>query len=775
MAKRHKIFTAILLLQVLFVLFLAVGLFRAPFSVRLTAQDFARSVEEAETEEYLAGLEGETLTFTIQEEVKQLAIADDKNETALLPLQSSGCALRSGAYEVRIRYQADSTSPSTEAANVQVSEQRFTNLVYGEKILLDGGSDTAIGRIWVPLGARAEEVVVQLTPRGECDFQIQEILLQDQPVYRWVRLLAFLLLFGAADVLGFRLFAEDRKKPSELLRTHGEIAALALFCFLACLPLFTDGILRGDDLEFHLTRIAHLAQGLQDGQFPVRLYSGMLNGYGYGAPLYYCDLFLYFPALLYNCMLPLQTCYKVYCVLVTAATAMTCWMSLRHIFGKKEIALAGTGLYLLAGYRLCNMYMRSAAGEYTAMIWLPLIVWGMYEIYRQEKPVWRHWMPLAVGMAGIIQCHVISFEIVSAFLLVFCLLNLKKTRQVSRLAAICKAAGVCVALCAWFLVPMLHSMATQDILGTQVLPTDVQDNGVSLYELLALFPSQKDNNSRGTLGASLTFGAVAAACVLWRRDQWKTGETAIQKLLQYSLGLGMVAAVFALNMFPWNSLLSHVEGTFAHKVLALPQFPWRYLIISTVLLTVAAAAALYVLQQNRPDLYRAVRNILLATAVLYSGLFFYNLVQVRTEIMQYDPIVRDENTIGMAEYKLQGDVDLNYARPRSDNEELLVKWYEKAGVTAHVTLENTGDEEAVVVLPVYDYGNYCAQDTEGTQFSLEMTENSLLQLTVPGGYSGAITVTYKEPILWRGAELVSLATGIGMLYGIWRGRKKKRS
>ena len=88
-AKRHPSFGILLLLEFVFILFLAVGLFQVPFSVRLTAQDFAQAVEAAGTDQYLAGIDGETLAFTIQEDVKQQAIEDDKNETALWLLQSS--------------------------------------------------------------------------------------------------------------------------------------------------------------------------------------------------------------------------------------------------------------------------------------------------------------------------------------------------------------------------------------------------------------------------------------------------------------------------------------------------------------------------------------------------------------------------------------------------------------------------------------------------------------------------------------------------------------
>lgn len=91
---------------------------------------------------------------------------------------------------------------------------------------------------------------------------------------------------------------------------------------------------------------------------------------------------------------------------------------------------------------------------------------------------------------------------------------------------------------------------------------------------------------------------------------------------------------------------------------------------------------------------------------------------------------------------------------------------------AHITLDNTGDTEATVVLPIFDYGNYHAVDTEGTEWTLGTSENSLLQLTVPAGYSGSFSIQYKEPIWWRAAELVSLATFAGLV-GIWLKDKKK--
>ena len=56
-----------------------------------------------------------------------------------------------------------------------------------------------------------------------------------------------------------------------------------------------------------------------------------------------------------------------------------------------------------------------------------------------------------------------------------------------------------------------------------------------------------------------------------------------------------------------------------------------------------------------------------------------------------------------------------------------------------------------------------------------MSEDSLLQLTVPGRYSGSISVWYQEPLAWRGAELVSLAAWVGLAVALLRKKKPSKT
>lgn len=769
--KRHKVFTAIIAVQCLVLLWLVVGLFHPAFSLTILPQDFSTAVEGKSDSQYQTLLTEESLQFQIADEAKR--VPESEGEANFEPLESQGHAIRSGAYEVTVQYQTDSTSANIQAAEVLFEELRFYNLVYGDSITLTGSWESLTGRLWIPLGANAQELVAQITPLGGCNFQIQSITLQEQPAYRLIRLVGLLLLFGIVDGIGLALFTDGVWNPWNQLKKHWVVAALSLVCTFACLPLLSNGLLMGDDIDFHLNRIVSLAQGLSDGQFPVRLYTDMLNGYGYATPLYYCDLFLYIPAVLYNCMVPLQVCYKLYVMIVTITTAAICYYTLQKIVSTKEITVVGTTVYLLAGYRLCNVHFRSAVGEYTAMAWLPLVVLGMYQIYAIEKPKWRDSLPLAIGVAGIVQSHVLTLEMTLVFLILFCLINAGKTFRKARLTAIFRAAFVSIGLSAWFAIPMLYSMATQHVLVNEAGgSTSFQNEGTPLYEMFAIFPNMKSRSSRGALGAGIIVCALLAGVVLLTRERWKVKDNKKYVLLKNSVLLGSVAVVFVWDRMPWDTFLSHVDQTMIHKVVTVVQFPWRYLAIASVLFTIAVSVSLEIMRKRKEVYYRCALISLVFISLLSSGILFFTLYEVREEEFRYEIVSNNRNSIMTGEYLLSKDVNWSYPRPSAQDEELLIKWYDKTDGVAHITLDNTGDTEATVVLPIYDYGNYHAVDTEGTEWSLGTSENSLLQLTVPAGYSGSFSIQYKEPIWWRAAELVSLATFVGLV-GVWVKDKKK--
>lgn len=767
--RRYPLVCLGLVLELLLVVWMAAALFGPICTVEIQPDTWPAELQS------LAGVrlteDGVCISVSETEETPQESGAE-------VALQTNAFALKPGAYLITVNYQPDSTMLSTRVGTVSLQESDMTDLLYAQDVLLDGGHTAVTGRAWVPFAAKANQVRLDVVPAGQCDFVLQSITLQEQPIYRWVRLLGTLLLLAAVDLVVWQLAFAGCSVQAQIRRKQKVALALLGIGLAASLPFFSDVLRNGDDLPFHLYRLSALAKELAQGQFPVRLFTTTLNGFGYPTPLYYCDIFLYLPAALYNCMLPLQLCYQIYGVLVNFCTAVVCYGSLRMIRCNEKISLLGTALYVLSAYRMSNVFLRAAVGEYTAMVFLPLVVCGVVRLYQTERPTWRDSVPLAAGMAGLALCHVLSLEMACLFLVLFVLTALKPTFHKARLYALVRAAVLAIGLSAWFLVPMLQSMATQKIRATGHYACDFQQRGVNVMDLFAPLPLNvaTTNGIRGEIGLGLILALFVCMAVLWQRKNLKLPQDHTMQVLQYTLGLGAVAMVFSLRIFPWNTLFSHCASTPVHKFLGMIQFPWRYVGLASVFLCVAVAAALQLLQ-NSGYAVRKVGTVLLAGTLLYAAVFYSGLDQMQpTTYTVYGDSYEDTLQVGIGkEYVLPGEVDYNYARPTQMPDTLLVKWYDKTDGVAHITLENTADTEASVVLPINDYGNYVAVDTAGNRLPLSTSDNSLLVLTVPGGYSGSVSVSYQEPVLWRIAELVSLATAMGLCIAGIRGRRRKTS
>ena len=66
-------------------------------------------------------------------------------------------------------------------------------------------------------------------------------------------------------------------------------------------------------------------------------------------------------------------------------TVLIGYYCFKRLFKDKYWGLFATICYTFAGYRLTNIYTRVAVGEYTAMAFLPLCIYGMYRLYTYDS------------------------------------------------------------------------------------------------------------------------------------------------------------------------------------------------------------------------------------------------------------------------------------------------------------------------------------------------------------------------------------------------------
>lgn len=603
------------------------------------------------------------------------------------------------------------------------------------------------------------------------------------------RIAVFLLAFDGI-LYGIRV----RRRGGRIFPAGAEgmsYRGLILLVGVCSIPLAADYLfLNSHDLYFHLMRIEGIREGLENGMFPVRIQPGWLNGHGYAASVFYGDFFLYFPALLRYCGVSVQTAYKCYMVMIHILTVGISYYSFSKM-SRPKIGMACTILYSLNIYRLTCIYTRAAVGEYTAMTFMPLVLYGLWKLYTLPEDTKRHrdsWITIAAGCTGIFLSHMISTEMTALFIVVSAVILWKRVFRKRTLLVIGKAVLATVLLNAWFLVPFLDYMAS----GSYVI-NDAGKYGSYRIEQTGAFVAQLFIGSfepfRHTLDAvegmasemPMTVGlALLAVPAVWFLSGiYGKEERAEEKTEGLLAGmLSFLSIWMATCLFPYTWIAERVP-LFQMPIVSI-QYLWRFFTIAALLLS--WLFCLFLKKEKIPsDMRRAVAGVLAGLA-LWQGIFYmgqclqgaqpYRVYQAgnmstmkaqnaaseeQVSVLggEYLPVSRGE-AISLSDY-----VAAYVEQPTYDETNIrLEAWGREAGAVT-VRLENRTDQTQQVEVPVLYYKGYRAVTDSGEPVQMIPGTSYRVSLSVPSGFAGGIRVEFREPLYWRAAELLSLAALIG--------------
>ena len=556
------------------------------------------------------------------------------------------------------------------------------------------------------------------------------------------------------------------------IRKRMKILMLVGLTILASLPSFISFVFYGHDISFHLNRLCAVAEELKNFQFPVRMQSTTLNGYGYATSLFYSDLFLYIPAALIAFGLPVYMSYNLYVISVTFFTILVSYLCFKSIFKNEKIAMVGSFTYTISIYRIINVYLRAAVGEYTAMIFLPLLLLGVWNFLEaKENITFQKYFPLVLGITGVLQCHILSCEMIAEFGLLFIVLNIRKFMHKEHILAICKTVLWCIGLNAFFLIPFLMSYGMDLEVKTREL-TSVGPTSLFLMEYFNVFVkyygesvgSEYIRDMSMGLGAALFIGIVVYIVFFMNRKRWE-----LKSIKSYIYGkklffYAMIALFLTSSLFPWKSL--HLLGKTIHHLLCQIQFAWRYLEIATVLLVTMNLCIIKVMLDKGWRKFAIVFVGLISCVSILT--YTYYIAGVYTEgktipAMNYAEVGNDN--CGWEEYVISGTDTKKTEKiiePYTDKNNVKLRDYimEKGVRSVYCKSE----EATTVTFPIMNYDNYIAYDkSSGEKMKITTGENNAIQVVVPANYEGTIVIKYQEPIIWRISEIISVLTVLGMI------------
>lgn len=692
----------------------------------------------------------------------------------------SGIDLRPGVYRIELEYATDTDLAGV--CNIEDGTVFFRGLLTNGEHLYSGLDKTGYD-IWLFEGTKALQVTVDYGGKGSLVTGNLKIVETNQ---LWTMLMAVIIAAGAAGILLLTFYYYDRRFPVSAEKKHVFFFVTAI-SLVASVPYISGYNITGADLTYHLQRIEGVKDGLLGGQFPVRLEPRWVFDHGYANAIFYCNTFLYFPALLRLLGFTVLTSYNVYCMLLNLATAWISYYCFSRIFKDHNIGLICSALYTLSIFRIYKLVVTSATGEGTAVTFIPLVLYGLYRIYTEDPKSreYRHaWVPVTLGVCGLIQSHVLTCEITAGVIFLYCIFNIRRTFHKNTFMVLLKATVSSILLCLWFLVPFLDYYVTQDVHIKHVSGRTIQDRG--LYFAHLAFHFWKTGDSSPGMGNGMQYShpvgiglvlvlGLGIFLILWFSGVFRDGSHEGMRFVKHTAVMGALLMFMSMDVFPWDRIQS-LNSITAALVSSL-QFPNRFLGWGTACLVLVFGFCLQYLKKKEQGHFW-VAIALTVAGVATSGMYLLDYVN---STQDYFRIYNEEGMgfgyISGAEYLIEGTKleKLTFTRPKTGKEAEILD-YEKSYFRTKLRCANKGGNDSYVDLPILLYKGYRAVNTDtGEEMDLCAGENNVIRVIIPAGFEGSLEVDFVSPVYWRISELISVLTAVMLCAAFWHRRRFQKA
>lgn len=689
--------------------------------------------------------------------------------------------LNRGSYRITVSYDA-TTSDNT--AILSCNRYISYDSLKCDRIILSANKNSVTFNAY--LSEDMADVHVITNYGGTGDFTVHSVSIQQTHDMERVTLFKYVFFMLLLDLI---LLLDHKGFFKKLSREQINIAFLlsSVFIFVSY-PLLTNRITTGSDFVFHLLRIEGIKDGLLAGMFPVKIQPTWLEGYGYAVSVFYGDVLLYFPALLRIIGFSIQSAYKIFLFGINIATCLTAYYCLKNILNNRYLAVLGTALYLLAPYRLYGMYLGHTVGECSALIFLPLIVLGLYRIFTmdvKDKHYKNCFLLPMLGYCGLINCHVLTTIMAGVFTIFLCLLCIKRTLRKETLIELVKTVIVTLFVCLGFIIPFLDYYRDEFQVNTTQTTLWIQSFGLQISQLLQMFPSYVTDIASSTdtafhqlknTGIAVIFmaGVYVYAYVTSNNEERKKARK-----ISVIFILGITALFMATCYFPWDAFRMFLSPYNLQIIVNSIQDSTRFMQIAILLLIIPGCYAIKILLFQR-DSVNTAKNltwVCIGLMIISSGYYNNYIINTRKENSVYDiQEYVQTHTWSLNEY-LPKDTDTGYLTSigTAAGDGVEISDYNKKYLDITLHAVNSSESNSYIDLPLLYYRGYTADDEYGNVIkAYNGHNNNVLRIDIPSGYSGNIHVYFKEPAYWRLSEIISIISILSLaVYVVYTNKKFK--
>lgn len=520
-----------------------------------------------------------------------------------------------------------------------------------------------------------------------------------------------------------------KKVYKKIISNKKIIIFVLLLTVVSALPICMKNLAYGGDLNFHLKRIQAISLNIKNNVFGYPIYFNYLNNYGYASGLFYPDLFLYFPALLNVIGIQLFIAYRIFLFTIKLLGIISIYCSVKAITKNKNCAVISMVLYAFASYPFIDMFERGALAETLTIIFIPLVIRGIYEIlYNDEKKYYI----LAFGMLGILYSHVISTYLITFFLMLFVLLNIKRLNR-KRIISIIKVALIFILIGSYFIFPLIEQMLSGTFYYDNKIFT-LMENTVPLICLIPELPYYSVMGQEIERWLPCGVGIIYLYFLIIQiKDKLDLNEFNKKLFI-----CGILCLLFSTKLFWYIPIMN--------KLFSVIQFPYRIYILET---------SLFIFCFTEVYKNMNIKRIFTICILLFSLNLFYPFMNIKTSKLT-------DNEIMHGEYLPIEYPDINYSKDHIDEVTGAcdIKYEIEHGLSTRITYKSKC-ENNVVELPIIYYKGYevTVNDKEVPVSKSDIGTISVLLKEK----EGTILVRYKGTVIYNATKYISLISLIGVI------------
>lgn len=531
--------------------------------------------------------------------------------------------------------------------------------------------------------------------------------------------------------------------------------------------LFIFGLPNSHDINAHMARAVGTLTALKEGPIVPLIVSNYANGFGYAWNLFYPPLAPYVMTVLRFFLFSYGNALKAIIFLCIFISGMAMFKLLEEIIKNKKFSLIGSIIYICSPYFLTDIYIRMALGEILAFAFLPILFLGIYNLFNGDGK--KHTL-ITIGGVGILLSHIISALFVAILSGLYVIFNIKKLKN----KQIIKKIGInilfIILIVGFFYFPLIEVKQATDY---EVF----QDDAVStmeefkehtipisqvLFGIISNDPNIKENKMALTIGLIVVFLLVITPFV------YKKIDKKYRKNYLLTLIIGILAIYATTPYFPYDIM---------PKQIAIIQFPWRFLLVTTFTLTIVATVNFYKLLNNinkTEIIFSILIIVIYISPLMFLSSFFKEVPDELFLGIDGMPLFENHSTTreAMQEYlPHKAYENIEYIQNRSKNAIVMkgnIEIDEQIKDGSHMSIEfKNENEEASIELPYIFYPGYEVKIND-EKINYYESEKGFIQVDIPTDTSGKISVKYSGTNLTIITWIISILSLIGfIIYNIY--------